>query len=97
MSCSQMLPICVSVVMTGVWTPVSAVSAAETAAAKSPRNQSISLLVRTDLQQGELSAPGTAIDWWLREDIVHTSEAAGRATRVFNPNWLRNDQLRGSR
>jgi hypothetical protein len=97
MSYSQMLPVYVSVLVTGVWTPLFSLSAAETSAAKSPRVQSISFLVRTDLQQGVLSAPGTSIDWWLREDIVHTSQMTDRTASVFNRNWLKDDQLRGSR
>jgi hypothetical protein len=92
-----MLPVYVSVLVTGVWTPLLSLSAAETSAAKSPRIQSISFLVRTDLQQGVLSAPGTSIDWWLREDIVHTSQMTDRTASVFNRNWLKDDQLRGSR
>ncbi len=96
MSYVQMLPVYVSVLVTGLWAPLS-LSAAETSAAKSPHIQSISLLVRTDLEQGVLSAPATSIDWWLREDIVHTSQMTEKAANVFNRNWLKDDQLRGSR
>jgi hypothetical protein len=71
-------------------------SAAETAVVKTVRDPSISILVRADLEQGALSAPATSIDWWLRDDIVHTSQATDGTKSVFNRNWLTDDQLRGS-
>lgn len=96
MSYSQTLPVYASVVVTGIVAPLFALSAAETAAVKSARTQSISILVTANLEQRELSAPGTSIDWWLREDIVHASEATDGTKRVFNRNWLADEQLRGS-
>ena len=93
MSYSQAVPLYVAVLTTIVCVP----SAAHAADAKSARGQSISILVRADLQQGELSAPGTSIDWWLREDIVQTSpQMADGSPSVFSRSWLKDDQLRGS-
>jgi len=96
MSYSQTFPVYASVLMTGIVAPLFALSAAETAAMKSSRAPSISILVTASLDQRELSAPGRSIDWWLRDDIVHTSEATDAAKSVFNRNWLKDDQLRGS-
>lgn len=96
MSYSQTLPVYASVLMTGIVAPLFALTAAETAAGKSARNPSISILVTANLEQGKLSPPGTSIDWWLREDIVQASQATDGAKRVFNRNWLVDNQLRGS-
>jgi hypothetical protein len=96
MSYSQTLPVYASVLVTGVVAPLFALSAAETAVVKTVRDPSISILVRADLEQGALSAPATSIDWWLRDDIVHTSQATDGTKSVFNRNWLTDDQLRGS-
>jgi len=95
MSYSQTFPVYASVLMTGIVAPLFALSAAETAV-KSSRVPSVSILVTASLDQRELSAPGRSIDWWLRDDIVHTSEATDAAKSVFNPNWLKDNQLRGS-
>ncbi|WP_338111001.1 hypothetical protein [Rhizobium cauense] len=97
MSYSQAVPLYVAVLTTIVCVPLLVSSAAHAADAKSARGQSISILVRADLQQGELSAPGTSIDWWLREDIVQTSpQMADGSPSVFSRSWLKDDQLRGS-
>ncbi|WP_431320095.1 hypothetical protein [Rhizobium sp. YTU87027] len=96
MSYSQALPVYASILVTGIVAPIFALSAAETAAVKSARNQSISILVAANLEQGKLTAPATSIDWWLREDIVHASHVTDSTKRVFNPNWLNDYQLRGS-
>jgi hypothetical protein len=96
MSYSQTFPVYASVLVTGVVAPLFALSAAETAVVKTVRDPSISILVRADLEQGALSAPATSIDWWLRDDIVHTSQTTDGTKSVFNRNWLKDNQLRGS-